>query len=124
MDNNFKINDTSFRCISQHYNYWLNQDSANLLEAEKFFRDKLGFELSVVKRPDGGWNCFVMKTTYPYNIPSQKIVFQDSWSNDFSYEEAMDNLIFYYFVDLGYIRLPRTKSEENSITLHKSDFGF
>lgn len=112
MVDTYKVNDTIYRCIQYHYDYFLGRDWLTLSEVEKLFKEKLNLELSVVKRHDGGWNCFVTKVSYPYEIYTQKIVFQDAWSSEFTYEEVMDNLIFYYFVKLGYIRLPRVKDNK------------
>lgn len=101
-----KIDEILYVILQKEYNY--NGPHPDIYEVINFFRDKLNLEISAVKvcgKSDLSeyWNCFIENISYPYGIYSSRIIFQDSWSLDFDYEEVINLCIYYYFVELGFI---------------------
>lgn len=101
-----KIDEILYVILQKEYNY--DGPHPDIYEVMNFFRDKLNLEISAVKACGKSglsehWNCFIEKIVKPFGIPSNRIIFQDSWSLDFDYEEVINLCIYYYFVNLGFL---------------------
>ena len=101
-----KIDEILYTILQKEYGYEGN--CPNIYDTQNFFREKLNLEVSACKACgptdlSTHWNCFVEKIAKPFGIPSNRIIFQDSWSLDFDYEDVINLCIYYYFVKLGFL---------------------
>lgn len=104
-----KVDKIIFNILKKEYNLNTSEDSIEVFDAIKFLEKEHKLVVSTVKECIPGftttrWRCFVEVIPETPGAPN-RIIFQDAWSLDFDYEEVLNNTIYYYFVDKGFIPL-------------------
>ena len=94
--------------LKKEYNY-PNETGITIYDAINFLEKEHKLVVSAVKECGSDnkaeqWRCFVEVIPETKGAPN-RIIFQDSWPLFFDYEEVLNNCLYFYFVDQGFIPL-------------------